>query len=231
MKDGRNLVPELLDTMPPDDPKAKRSRQDLRRVNRWMFQSELMAGLLNLDPIGEVKSVLDLGSGDGTFMLSVARRLSIPGPVTVSLLDRQDIVSVEVLKEFSRLGWAVRRITDDAARFLAQPGGPRFDLVTANLFLHHFEDAELSRLLKLAALRTERFAACEPARTPLALAGSRMLWAIGCNSVTRFDAVVSVRAGFLGNELGELWPKGTEWIQRESGAGLFSHTFMARRIP
>jgi hypothetical protein len=59
---------------------------------------------------------------------------------------------------------------------------------------------------------------------------SRLLWAIGCNAVTRHDAVVSVRAGFSGGELSALWPDQQNWRLTEQRAGMFSHLFIARKI-
>jgi hypothetical protein len=53
---------------------------------------------------------------------------------------------------------------------------------------------------------------------------------IGCNDVTRHDAIVSVRAGFKNRELSELWPAGGAWILHEHAYGLFSHYFVARRV-
>ena len=38
----RIIEPELLDTLPPDDPRAVRSRRDLRRVNAWMRNHAIM---------------------------------------------------------------------------------------------------------------------------------------------------------------------------------------------
>ena len=71
--------------------------------------------------------------------------------------------------------------------------------------------------------------ACEPRRSAFALAGCRFLWAIGCNDVSRHDAVTSVRAGFSGRELSALWPEGREWQLVEGEAWPFSHTFVAHR--
>jgi hypothetical protein len=48
--------------------------------------------------------------------------------------------------------------------------------------------------------------------------------------VTRHDAVVSIRAGFAGREICELWPDRKSWDLTEQNAGLFSHLFIARRI-
>ena len=86
----------------------------------------------------------------------------------------------------------------------------------------------MAELFALAARRTQAFIACEPRRSTLALAGSRLLGVVGCNDVTRHDAVVSVRAGFSGRELSALWPAAGGWKLDERARGPFSHAFVAR---
>ena len=103
-------------------------------------------------------------------------------------------------------------------------------MIIANLFLHHFDAAGLKTLLSSVAQRTRMFIACEPRRSGFALVGSRLLGVIGCNDVSRHDAVVSVRAGFDGRELSALWPAGSAWTLREHASGLFSHCFTASRV-
>ena len=120
--------------------------------------------------------------------------------------------------------------TGDIFDVLAQPAQPRFDVIIANLFLHHFDAALLRRLLGLIAQRTRVLIACEPRRSGRALFGSHLLGVIGCNDVSRHDAVVSVRAGFGDQELSALWPAGTGWALRESAYGWFSHGFVATRL-
>ncbi len=100
-------------------------------------------------------------------------------------------------------------------------------MIVANLFLHHFDAARLPELLALVARRTRVLIACEPRRSGRALLGSRLLGAVGCNDVSRHDAVVSVRAGFNNQELSELWPAAAAWTLREYACGLFSHCFVA----
>ena len=95
--------------------------------------------------------------------------------------------------------------------------------------LHHFEPPRLAKLLAHVAQAAPLFVACEPRRDRFALAGSRMLWAIGCNDVSRHDAVVSVHAGFNGRELSEAWPEPPAWTLHEQRIGLFTHGFVARR--
>ena len=70
----------------------------------------------------------------------------------------------------------------------------------------------------------------EPRRSALARAGTRLLFLIGCNDVTRHDALVSVEAGFTGWEITALWPADPAWeAPVEARAGLFSHVFSARK--
>ena len=106
--------------------------------------------------------------------------------------------------------------------------GP-FDAVIGSSILHHLDEPSLERLFALAAERSHTLAACEPRRSAFALAASRLLWFIGCNDVTRHDAVVSVRAGFRGDELSRLWPRSAGWQLTERTALPFSHLFVARR--
>jgi len=84
-------------------------------------------------------------------------------------------------------------------------------------------------LLLLAGQSARAFLACEPLRSPFALFASRMVFALGCNDVTRHDAVASVRAGFAGRELSQLWPGDKDWRLEEGGVFPFSHCFAAQR--
>lgn len=227
----RCLEPEWLDTLPPDDPRALRSRRDLQRVNAWMLNAGIMTrALLNCSQGRPPRRLLDLGSGDGTFMLRVARRLAPHWPgVTAILLDQQSIVSAETRRQFHSLGWTIETAAADVFDLLERDSRTDVDVICANLFLHHFERERLARLLELAAQRTRCFVACEPRRAAHALAASKLLWAIGCNDVSRHDAVVSVRAGFTGGELSALWPAHAGWTLHEHPARLFTHCFAACR--
>jgi len=228
----RCVEPEWLDELPSEDPRAIRSRLDLQRVNKWMgnigiMQRALMGNHAQTAP----RVMLELGAGDGTFALGLALRLAPRWKnVKVILLDCKDIVSSETRKGFSALGWQVEMITADAFDFLKQAKPRSVDTVIANLFLHHFHPKRLVQLLMQTAKIADSFVACEPRRSALALAGSRLLWAIGCNRVSQHDAVVSVRAGFAGQELSALWPEQGDWRLSEHAAGLFTHCFVAQRF-
>ena len=240
----RVVSAETLDQLGADDPAARRSRRDLARVHRAMGTRSIVSrGLGSLVPHERAAAplrILEIGAGDGTLLLDVARSLAPPWPkVALTLLDRQDIVSPATRDAYASMGWAVTTevvdVIDWAAQARARPPAsaaetPRsWDLIATTLFLHHFQGAQLDAVLGAVASCTNRFFACEPRRARLALMGSHLVGAIGANAVTREDAVLSVHAGFRGHDLTALWPDpGSEWDTREFGAGLFSHCFSAR---
>lgn len=235
----RTVTPEVLDGLAANDPQAQRSRRDLRRIHRVMGSRAILArGWRGLWPAGPPLTppsaalrVLELGAGDGTLLLAVARSMAPDWPaVQLTLLDRQDLVSTDTLEGYAALGWRVQVQVSDVLDWADETSPAPWDLVCTSLFLHHFEGPQLTRLLAAVAERSTRFFALEPRRARLALVGSQLVGAIGANAVTRGDAVLSVRAGFCGRELGQRWPgKGSDWTCSEYAAGFFSHCFSAQR--
>lgn len=226
----RSVHPETLDHLAECDPLAVRSRADLRRINRFMRTRAIMARAMQ-DAVAAPRRIVELGAGDGTLMLGIARALARRWPgVHLTLLDRQDLVTQQTLDAFDAIGWQAERCVADVAEWLAQPVRGRHDLILANLFIHHFEDRQLTSMLAAIAERTNAFFICEPRRALLPLAGSRLVGLIGANAVTREDAVLSVHAGFTGKEISALWPRQQHaWRLAEYPAGLFSHCFLAVR--
>ena len=105
---------------------------------------------------------------------------------------------------------------------------PPVEAALANLFLHHFDEAGITRLFSALARKTSAFAAAEPRRNHLAFLATQTLGLIGCHPVTRHDARVSVAAGFRGRELSGLWPS-SGWKVRECSCGPFTHFFSAQK--
>ena len=226
----RILQPELLDTLPAENPEATRSRADLRRVNAWMGHRRILIRALQTAPLTNVRRIVELGAGDGTLALGLATELNTRWPqVDLTLVDQQKLIATETTEKFRRLGWKPRVVQADVFDWLAAEAEPA-DIIFANLFLHHFDEAGLHRLLRETAARCSCFIALEPRRHGVARLGCELLWLIGCNHVTRHDARLSVRAGFHGQELSQLWPNTDGWSVHEQPAGLFSHLFVARRL-
>ncbi|MDB6056147.1 MAG: class SAM-dependent methyltransferase [Verrucomicrobiales bacterium] len=224
---NRIVLPELLDELPPQDPHAIRSRQDLLRVNGWMGNASRLASAISDGNRKPPRNIVELGAGDGRTSLRVA---ALTGWTNVSLtmVDQQNLLTESTRRSFENLGWKVKVSQQDVTRFLADTPPP--DLILTNLFLHHFKPPELARLLAMVAECRCAFAACEPFRDPLALAATRLLWLIGCNHVTRHDAFVSVQAGFRDNEISASWNSNNNWRLTEKRSGLFSHLFLAEPV-
>lgn len=221
----RIVEPEWLDTLPPEDQRAVRSRRDLVRINGLMYNAGIVAAAFAKLPDKPLR-IAELGAGDGHFASRMLRRLPRAKGHLV-LVDRTPTVPALTRRTLEALGWTVEVARADVFEWLAN--AEHCDAIYANLFLHHFEDVPLSRMLGHVSERCDQFVACEPRRSPMALTGSRLLGLIGCNDVTRHDAVVSVRAGFTEDDITALWPDEDRWTLREVPAGLFGHRFTARR--
>jgi hypothetical protein len=221
----RSVQTELLDDLPPEDSAAVRSRRDLRLLNRLMGHASFIASELREHP--SIRRLCDLGGGDGTLFLRVARQLRWRD-VHLTLVDRHAVLGRETQGAFAELGWRVAVMVDDVD--LALGLDRRFDAIIANLFLHHFTDEKLPQLFRAVASRCRLLIACEPRRSVIGLLASRSTWAVGCGQVTRHDAVRSVQAGFTNSDLTALWPDRHRWDIREQSVGLFSHLFVAKKL-
>ena len=226
----RILQEEMLDGLPEDDPGAMRSRRDLQRLNRIMGSAGIIAQALKRSRHAP-KRIIELGTGDGSLMLALAKRFAVDWPgVHVTLLDRLNLVGSATVEEFNRLGWTVEILQADVLAWAESPMTRRWDIGLANLFIHHFDSKQIHLLFDALGQRADLFVACEPRRSQLPLFASKLVGLIGANAVTRKDAVLSVQAGFYGQELSTLWPSDTsEWSLEEDAARLFSHRFIARR--
>ena len=216
---SRVLEPEWLDELPAADASARQSRRDLRKLNWVLGHRRSIVRLLRMTGIEQQGGrLIDLGSGDGGFALKVAGTLRCQ--LEVVLVDRQ--LSLE--GTFAR----VEKVTADVFAFSRELTPRPGTFVMANLFLHHFPAEQLRELFGLLAGKVAGLAACEPPRSRGAMNAVRLLPLLGCNAVTRHDAIVSVRAGFCDRELSELWPR-NDWNLWERRCNLFTHGIAARR--
>ena len=210
----RRLVPELLDSLPPDHPDALHSRNDLRRINRFMgnvpwFHRTLASYIL----AGE--RVIELGSGTGE-LAAVLR----PVAPLYDGIDR--VPRPTVWPENAR--W-------HQADIQAFTGWNDYAVVIGNLILHHFDGDALRTLGAAISPHARLLVFSEPARKRL----NQCIWNIaaplcGANHVTQHDGRVSIAAGFLRDELPHaLGLDSAVWNWRISHSWLGAHRMIAER--
>jgi hypothetical protein len=216
----RVLEPELLDELPATDARAIHSRRDLRRLNTIMGHARYMERFIKQFLPGRTRlRVAEIGAGDGNMSVRLTRILPIS---ELTLVDRNPT------DPGPQNGLVVRVTQSDVFDWLKD--APRVDVIVANLFLHHFRDDALCTLLTLCETRCDCFVSGEPRRNPFARWLAKRVGWIGCNGVTRHDAVISVNAGFNDNELTSLWPRDAgHWTVTEFTIGHISHFFAAAR--
>jgi len=191
----RLILPEVLDTLPPDQ--ARASLQDLVRINRhWGGHStlrHLLRDVLQKNvPDGQPFSVLDVGAASGDMGACIQRWY--PAAIVTSL----DYVE-------SHLGSSPeRRVAGDAFSLPFRPGS--FDYVFCSLFLHHFQDMDVVRLLRgFGEIARKAVLVIDLERNPIPyyfIAWSRPL--LGWDPVTVHDGAISVEAAFHRRELEDL---------------------------
>src|SRR5437870_5606221 len=116
----RVVEPEILDHLAPTDVGAVRSRGDLQRLNGLMGHAGILTRMWRrwarfTRPI----RLVELGAGDGTLLLRLARRWAALGVTAeATLLDRQNLVSVSTRRAFAALHWSVEAVTSDVSVWL-----------------------------------------------------------------------------------------------------------------
>lgn len=211
---ARQLQPELLDTLSPQDPVALHNRRDLRWTNKVMGNHRWLAQKIRQHLPAGAKA-LELGAGDGEFGRAlIARGTAVDG---LDLWPRPD-------------DWPRERawFSHDLKTFA------RFDeypLIFGNLIFHQFSGDELATLGSALRGRAHILIACEPARWRRSQivfqAMGRLLVA---HPVTLHDGHVSIAAGFLGDELPHaLGLPATDWRWRCETTALGAYHMIAIR--
>ena len=129
--------PELLDEGVPRE-EALRSLADLRFVNRWLGNRSQLLDVVRPDLLASpAPSLLDVGCGSGDVPSWIASRIG--RPVSVVGVDVK-VLHLEAAPE------VLRGVVADV-HALPFPDGA-FDVVTASLFLHHFDGPDVARVLQ-----------------------------------------------------------------------------------
>ncbi len=187
---GRVLKPEILDILPYEQ--ARASLSDLVRLNRYWGGHGTLRKLLR-DAIHDPEfSLLDVGAASG----DMGRCVSEWYPkARVTSLDRI---------AFHLSAASGQRVAGDA--FALPFRDQSFDYSFCSLFLHHFTNEEIVKLLaEFGRVARRAVLAIDLDRNPIAyyfVPWTR--WILGWDPVTVNDAAISVEAAFHPEELESL---------------------------
>jgi SAM-dependent methyltransferase len=191
---SRATDPESLDVGVTED-EALKSLADLRFVNRWLGNRGRLAAAVDglLDGLA-LPSLLDVGAGSGDVPAWLRERRG--GRLRVVLLDLKRLHLQAAPPDLGRVVADVRRL----------PFPPRsFDVVTASLFLHHFDAPELPEVLRaLYGLARRGLVVNDLRRARVPYTFGRATFPLLFQSqVSVEDGLISIRRAFQARELEE----------------------------
>ncbi|MBI2686437.1 MAG: methyltransferase domain-containing protein [Acidobacteria bacterium] len=198
---ARTLRPELMDQAPAADVAA--NLRDLARINRWLGGNWILARLL--EPYlraNPASRILDAGAADGATLQWLSKRF-----------PHARMTALDSAERLLRRGGG-ERVVADVSNWPIAPNS--VDIVICSLFLHHFPDDAVRRILanfedaaRVAVIAVDlhrhRLAgAFLPITRPFAR------W----HPLTVHDGVISVNAAFTPAEMRNLAPRArvrTHW--------------------
>jgi ubiquinone/menaquinone biosynthesis C-methylase UbiE len=139
---------ELLDAGEGTDEDVAKSLTDLRRINRFLGGKKVVLSAIASCIQGESLervSLLDVGTGSADLPMAVAafcrQRGLEPFITAVDISER----NLRVSRASLDVSPDIQLVQADSLRLPFSPNS--FDFVTASLFLHHFRDGDVVRLL------------------------------------------------------------------------------------
>lgn len=203
----RIYVEEMLDAGVGTDEDVAQNLADLRRINRFLGGTRVVLGALSTSLRNSSQgglSLLDVGTGSADIPGAVAAwcrdRGLKPMIVGLDLSER----NIRVSRNHLGISEQVQLIQADSLKlpFLDRS----FQFVTASLFLHHFEEADVVRLLAdFSRVASRAVIVNDLLRNLVPYYFSRVTGPILARSfLTRNDGPISVLRGFTADELRHL---------------------------
>ncbi|MBL8176055.1 MAG: methyltransferase domain-containing protein [Bryobacterales bacterium] len=184
----REIRPELLDGASAEA--AAANLGDLRRINRWLGGHDVLRTCLRrLYAPGDAFRLLDIGAASGD-----------TGHLVRRVFPGAEVISLDRIPRNLTLAPAPKLVAD---AFHLPFDDASFDVAFCSLFLHHFEDSDVVRLLQeMRRISRRHVLAIDLERSLLArqfLPATR--WLFGWHAITLHDGPVSVEAAFRPAEL------------------------------
>jgi hypothetical protein len=213
----RIIEPEILDSLPPDDPTALRNRREIILLGRLSGTYRRAASLLKRHHLPGDR-VLELGCGCGELGRAYRRLHREETHYTgLDVIDRPHDWPEP---------WHWRQ-TD----LLAFDRYNDHNVLVGNFILHQFEDHALSGLFTRIRDHYRLMIFCETSRHRLHMWQLRLASLLGLHPVTRHDGRLSIRGGFRKGELPAVAGLDrAQWHIKDGTTWLGCYWMIARRI-
>lgn len=198
---------ELLDAGEGTDEDVARSLSDLRRINRFLGGQKVLLRAISScleDTSLKQVSLLDVGTGSADMPMAVAETCRLRGLDTF-------IAAVDLSERHIRISRARLGVSSEVhlvrADSLQLPFAARsFDFVTASLFLHHFRDDDVVRLLAdFGRIARRAVIVNDLVRNLVPYYFTRIAFPLlGTSFLTQNDGPVSVLRAFTADEMSDL---------------------------
>lgn len=198
---------ELLDAGEGTDEDVAQSLEDLRRINRFLGGRRVVLDAISSCLGGANRkevSLLDVGTGSADIPMAVAERC---GNLGLAIFAAAVDISERNLRVARASLGVSREIQFVRADSMKLPfAADSFDFVTASLFLHHFRDEDVVRLLTdFARIAKRAVIVNDLVRNLVPYYFTKITGPfLAASFLTRNDAPVSVLRGFTRQELGDL---------------------------
>lgn len=193
----RHPGPELMDGNEPTDEALYQNYHELHTINKMLGGYRItLIGLQQLIIGKGPFSILDVGSGGGDTLKVIAAWARKKGTnVQLFGIDNRD-AAIRYSENNCRLFEEIRFYREDVFQHLEQDR--KYDAIVSSLFMHHFTDEQIIRLLKLMKRNSNRgFLINDLERNKLAYHSIRWLTkAFSKSYLVKHDAPLSVLRGF-----------------------------------
>jgi SAM-dependent methyltransferase len=188
----RSTEIEMMEDPALPDATLRQVHRDLLRTHLWLGHVAAVERAIRRDPL-PVRTVLDIGCGDGAILAELRRRLDV------------DVVGVDLRRPTSGAS-DVPILEADAVRDPLPPTDVAISICVA----HHLSDEQLVGMIRNVGRSSRRLIVLDLVRHPLPAMLFRVFVAPWVHPINASDGVRSIRRAYTPGELGRLARRAVE---------------------
>jgi Methylase involved in ubiquinone/menaquinone biosynthesis len=209
---------EIMDDLDCRGEVVNQTLRELDFINQWLGGNQVtlqpLRRIISTLPSDKTITIADLGCGSGEMLKLIAREFRNHKLNLIGIDANPNIIEFAKLHTAEVPAISVKTVNVFDPAFENES----FDIVIATLFMHHFSESELARVLKTLKRNTRTAIIINDLhRHPLAYRSIKILTSLFSRSaMVRFDAPLSVARGF----------KKEEWIGILKEAGFKNYSLI-----